>query len=126
MAFLSSLFSNTCIQKIDEYDVARLPINLKESSFCAHSMSLSEGELQCEAHLRPETLMTYENSNLFPKSLEKDLSRSRDLSRFLLFYPPLKLPLVIRHILTAVQDNPPQIGGYELFLVIHKVDTGQL
>lgn len=75
MACLSSLFSNPCVQKIDEYDAARLPINLKESSFCAHSMPLREGELQFEAHLRPATLTAYENSILFPKSLEKDLSR---------------------------------------------------
>ena len=60
---------------MDEYDAARLRINLRESSFCARSMPLREGELQSEAHLRPATFTIYENSILFPKSLEKDLSR---------------------------------------------------
>lgn len=38
-------------------------------------MPLREGELESEAHLRPATLTAYENSILFPKSLQKDLSR---------------------------------------------------
>jgi len=58
-------------------------------------------------------------------SLLKKISQECSIS-FLFFPPPLNLPLVISHILTAVQDNPPKIGGYELFLIIHKVDTGKL
>lgn len=58
-------------------------------------------------------------------SLFKKISQEYSI-RFLVFPSPLKLPLVISHVLTAVQDNPPQIGGYELFLIIHKVDAGQL
>lgn len=74
LSSLFTLFSNPCIQKMDEYDAARLPTNLNKSSFCAHSMPLREGELQSEAHLRPATLTAYENSILFPRSVEKDLS----------------------------------------------------
>lgn len=75
MACSPSLFSNPCIQIVNEWDAARLPVSLKESSFCARCMPLCEGELQPEAHLRPATLTAYENSILFPKSLEKDVSR---------------------------------------------------
>lgn len=37
-------------------------------------MPLREGELQSEARLRPATPTAYENSILFPRSVEKDLS----------------------------------------------------
>lgn len=59
---------------MDGYDAARLPMNLKESSFCAHSMPLCEGELQSEAHAGLITFIAYENSILISKSLETDFS----------------------------------------------------
>lgn len=49
---------------MDGYDAARLPMNLKESSFCAHSMPMCEGELQSEACAGQAILIAYKKKYL--------------------------------------------------------------